>query len=79
MQILPHLVQFPDSSWKKVLQSEKNIFPQIKRFENGFEKSSLIWKFSLILAENPLFFPDFPDWKVFKIFPDFPDRWEPSG
>ena len=30
--------------------------------------------FSLILAENPLFFPD---WKVLKIFPDFPDRWEP--
>ena len=36
--------------------------------------------FSLILAEKPLFFPDFPDWKVFKIFPefpDFPDWWEP--
>ena len=37
--------------------------------------------FSLILAEKPLFFPDFPDWKkVFKIFPEFPDfldRWEP--
>ena len=64
MQILPYLVQFPDSSWKKVLQSKKNIFPQtkrIKRFENGFEKK-VPW------FEN--FFPDFgqkpavfPDWK----------------
>ena len=24
--------------------------------------------FSLILAENPLFFPDFPDWKKFSKF-----------
>ena len=38
----------------------------------------MVWeKSSLILAENPLFSPDFPDWKVFKIFPEFPDRWEP--
>ena len=26
MQILPYLVQFPDSSWKKVLQSNKKCF-----------------------------------------------------
>ena len=41
-------------------------FPQIyrfKRFENGLEKKFPDLKFfSLILAEKPLFFPDFPDW-----------------
>ena len=49
---------------KKVLQSLKNIFPQIKRLENGFEKKFPDLKFfSLILAQNPLFSPDFSDWK----------------
>ena len=74
MQIL----QFPDSSWGLTVLKH---FPQIyrfKRFENGLEKKFPDLKFSpLILAEKPLFFPDFPDWKVFKIFPEFPDRWEP--
>ena len=47
--------------------SLKKHFPQIyrfKRFENGLEKKFPDLKFfSLILAEKPLFFPDFPDWK----------------
>ena len=47
--------------------SLKKHFPQIhrfKRFENGWGKKFPDLKFfSLILAENPLFFPDFPDWK----------------
>ena len=46
MQILPHYMQFSVSSWKKLLYSLKNIFSQIKWFENSFEKSSLIWQFS---------------------------------
>ena len=47
--------------------SLKKHFPQIyrsKRFENGLKKKFPDLKyFSLILAEKPLFFPDFPDWK----------------
>ena len=47
--------------------SLKKHFPQIyrsKRFENGLKKKFPDLKyFSLILADKPLFFPDFPDWK----------------
>ena len=47
--------------------SLKKHFPQIFgfiRFENGLGKKFPDLKFfSLILAGNPLFFPDFPDWK----------------
>ena len=47
--------------------SLKKHFPQVYRFnwfENGLEKKFPDLKFfSLILAENPRFFPDFPDWK----------------
>ena len=47
--------------------SLKKHFPQIFgfiRFENGLGKKFTDLKFfSLILARNPLFFPDFPDWK----------------
>ena len=55
-------------SWQLLrFNSLKKHFPQIyrfKRFENGLEKKFPDLKFfSLILAENPLFFPDFPDWK----------------
>ena len=74
MQIL----QLPHSSLG--LTVLKNIFFRFidfKHLKMVWKKSSLIWIFPLILAENPLFFPDFPDWKVFKIFPDFPDQWEP--
>ena len=37
---------------------KKKNFPQIKRFENGFEKVPWFEIFSLILAETPLFFPE---------------------
>ena len=55
-------------SWQLLrFNSLKKHFPQIyrfKRFENGLEKKFPDLKFfSLILAEKPLFFPDFPDWK----------------
>ena len=55
-------------SWPLLrFKSLKKHFPQIyrfKRFENGLEKKFPDLKFfQLILAENPLFFPDFPDWK----------------
>ena len=56
-----------------MFNSLKKHFPQIyrfKRFENGLEKKFPDLKFfSLILAENPLFFPDFPDWKKSSKFP----------
>ena len=60
MQIL----QFPDSSWGlTVLKTFSQIY-RFKRFENGLEKKFPDLKFfSLILAEKPLFFPDFPVWK----------------
>ena len=49
---------------KRFYSPKKNFFLQIKKFENGSEKKFLDLKFfPLILAENPLFFPDFPDWK----------------
>ena len=41
---------------QKYKKSLKRGFPQIKRFENGFEN------FFLILPETPLFLPDFSDW-----------------
>ena len=42
----------------------KKHFPQIKRFKNSFEKSSLIWKFfPWFWLKTLLFFPDFTDWK----------------
>ena len=55
-------------SWQLLrFNSLRKHFPQIyrfKRFENGLEKKFPDLKFfSLILAEKPLFFPDFPDWK----------------
>ena len=55
-------------SWQLLrFNSLKKHFPQIFgfiRFENGLGKKFPDLKFfSLILAENPLFFPDFPDWK----------------
>ena len=62
-----------------MFNSLKNIFPQIKRFENSLEKSPWISKkFSPGFGWKRAVFPWFP-WleKVFKIFPDFPDRWEP--
>ena len=54
-------------------------FSHIKRLKMVLKKKFPDFKFfSLILAENPLFFPDFPDWKKSsKFFPEFPDRWEP--
>ena len=51
-------MQFSVSSWKKLLYSLKNIFSQIKWFENSFEKSSLIWQFSSWFWPKNLF-----DWK----------------
>ena len=55
-------------SWQLLgFNSLKKHFPQIYRFKgfkNGLEKKFPDLKFfSLILAEKPLFFPDFPDWK----------------
>ena len=67
MQIL----QFPNNSWG--LTVLKKHFPQVyrfKRFENGLGKKFPDLKFfSLILAEKPLFFPDFSDWKKSSKFP----------
>ena len=58
MQILPHFLKVSEKKGFTIL---KKRFSQIKRFENGFEKKFPDLKmFSLILAENPLFFPD---WK----------------
>ena len=60
MQIL----QFPDSSWG--LTVLKNIFLRfigLNGLKMVWKKSSDLKFFSLILAENPRFFPDFPDWK----------------
>ena len=55
-------------SWQLLrFNSLKKHFPQIfgyKRFENGLgKKFSDLKYFPLILAENPIFYPDFPDWK----------------
>ena len=74
MQILPHYVQFPDSSWIKVLQSWKKTF---------FLRSKVLKKvpwfefLSLILAENPCFSLISLTGKSVQILPDFPDRWKP--
>ena len=70
-------MQFPDNSWDWTVL--KKHFPQIKKFENGLGKKYPDLKFfPLILAENPLYFPDFPDWKKSSKFSfNFPDRWEP--
>ena len=54
---------------RKVLTVLKNIFPQIKKFENGLKKVPDLKILALILGENPLFFPDFPDWKSLQNFP----------
>ena len=57
MQIL----QFPDSSWG--LTVLKNIFLRFIGLKGLEKKFPDLKFFSLILAEKPLFFPDFPDWK----------------
>ena len=61
MQIL----QFPDNYWGlPVLKNISLRFIGLKGFENGLGKKFPDLKyFSLILAENLLFVPDFPDWK----------------
>ena len=53
----------------------KKVFPQITRFDNGFEKVPRFQIFFPDFGWKPPVFPWFP-WleKVFKIFPD---RWEP--
>ena len=54
-------------SWQLLrFNSLKKHFPQIyrfKRFENGSEKSSLIWNFFPWFWLKTPFPPDFPDWK----------------
>ena len=54
-------------SWQILrFNSLKKHFPQIyrfNRFENGLEKSSLIWNFFPWFWLKNWFFPDFPDWK----------------
>ena len=55
-------------SWQLLrFNSLKNIFLRfigLKGLKYGLEKKFPDLKFfSLILAEKPLFFPDFPDWK----------------
>ena len=51
-------------SWQLLKKRFTIIFPQIKRFENSFEKKfpdlKIVPSFWL---KNPLFFPYFPDWK----------------
>ena len=56
------------TNWQLLrFNSLKKRCPQIfgfKRFENGLGKKFPDLKyFPLILAENPIFYPDFPDWK----------------
>ena len=48
------------------------VFPQIKRFENGFEKNSLIWKLFPWSWLKTLFSPISLTGKSFQNFPWFP-------
>ena len=64
-----------------MFNSLKKHFPQtyrFKRFENDFAKKFPDLKFvPLILAENPLLFPDFPDWiksSKFSLISGSPDK-----
>ena len=64
-------------SWQLLrFNSLKKHFPQIYRLKKVWKwfGKKIPWfeLFSLILAENPLFFPDFPDWKSLQNFPWFP-------
>ena len=64
MQILPHYVQFPDSSWG--LTVLKNFFLRflgLKGLKMVWEKVPWFENFFPDFGWNPVFFPDFPDWK----------------
>ena len=63
--IYANIASLSTISWQLLrFNSLKKHFPQIKRFENGLERKFPDLKFfSLILAENPPFSPDFPNWK----------------
>ena len=79
MQILPHYVQFPDTSWG--LTVLKNFFLRflgLKGLKMVWEKVPWFEIFFRDFGGTPPVFPWFP-WleKVFKIFPEFPYRWEP--
>ena len=71
-------MEFADSSWRKVLKSEKKISPRLKGLKMVLKKSFPIWKFfPWFWLKTPYFSLISLTGKSLQNFPDFLDQLEP--